>query len=298
MHDTFVFPMDCMGQLNKWDDHILFFEVPNIKGKVMHGMPKEFMEFYNPFDFNNLIPEFIKMIEKVLNGENLKKNIKKWLTEWGPLYTGADFENNTVERFWQECDKFYKLWNFYKAIANNDKENLMNKIKVEEKDDHFKLRFFPDDPTFPREGFIVTEENKHLVELGLHDPEDVDFTYTFRIGKKKDDEFLKEIRNASLFFFFKQVEGYTARANLTWDTMREEKKENRSKFKIEPVLEVENLIDAIYLQFYILFSENEKKICPVCNTPFVPQRKDKKYCSETCKLTAKSRRYRARKDII
>lgn len=65
----------------------------------------------------------------------------------------------------------------------------------------------------------------------------------------------------------------------------------KDEFRFTASYYFKNLIDAIYMQFYIALSES-KKVCPTCEAPFTPERKNEKYCSITCKNTAKSQRYR------
>jgi predicted nucleic acid-binding Zn ribbon protein len=64
-------------------------------------------------------------------------------------------------------------------------------------------------------------------------------------------------------------------------------------FQLTPAIMFDDLIDALYMHFFMALTEN-KKVCPVCDSPFTPERKDKKYCSDSCKSTEKSRRYRKR----
>lgn len=286
MHETFVFPMDCTGSLERWDKSVEFIE--SEKGIFIFGEPQNKIGGgYDPFEYDQLIPDFIEITEKTLNGETLRKNLKKWLAKWGPLYS-VDFDKNTVENFEKESLRFYKLWMLYKSIVNRDREGLLEYVKTEEEEKNYKITFFPGDPIFPRKKYPPM-----MAALGEPDLEFLD--YAFPIPKKEEIDLFEKIQDISMMFVFKEIEKYTNRANLYWNAMTHSKELGKSKYKISPVLKIENLIDAIYLQFYILFSENEKKICPVCNTPFAPVRKDKKYCSDTCKLTAKSRRYRARK---
>lgn len=279
MHETFVFNMECTGFEKRWDRIVYIDKNKGIK--QLFGDGKEgTLSYYNPFDYDHLIPEFVEMVEKVLTGGNLEKGITKWLSEWGPLH--FDYDKHTIKYFWDESLRFYKLWCFYRLIANRDKKGLMESIQIKKDGDHHVLTFFPEDDSFKSE------------EFSFFEPEyDFKVTFPIRIDREKDE--FTQIQEHSMFFLLSQIEEYTANAKLSWGTMKHEKDTDKSNFKITPVLRTENLIDAIYLQFFILFSENEKKICPVCNTPFVPARIDKKYCSDSCKLTAKSRRYRARK---
>lgn len=289
MHETFVFPMECEGYVQKWDK-----EVQIRSNKEIWGLGEN---YYDPFEYDNLVPEFVELANRVINGANLEAQIKKWLKKWGPLYGVWDFDNNTVAKFWYEVKKFYKIWNFYKAIANHDKNTILNSIELKkETETDYLITFFPGDESFPAETWFT--ESKELREKynslpSLYPEYDLKTIIPMKLDLERDK--FEQIQSSSMLFLFSQVESYTNRANLNWGTIIHEKKENQSNFKIRPVLRTESLIDAIYLQFYILFSENEKKICPVCNTPFIPARKDKKYCSDSCKLTAKSRRYRARK---
>lgn len=283
MHETFVFPMDCKGYIQKLDEKVIINE-----NKQIMGYGSGINSFYDPFEHDELIPAFIEMIEKVLNGANLEKNIKKWVSERGLLY--GDSENDTVNKFWEECIKFYKIWSFYKVIANRDKDALMKKVEMEKKtEDRYNITFFSGDSSFDYKKPNI--DQRLLGDYAL----EFDLKTTFPINFDQNRSKFEQIQSHAMIFLFTQIEEYTNKTNLSWGSMKHERKENRSNFKIRPVLRTPTLIDSIYLQFYILFSENEKKICPVCNRPFIPKRKDQKYCSDTCKLTAKSRRYRIRK---
>jgi len=299
MHNTFIFPMDCTGTETKWDRVV---EIKEINGKkVLRGDGKSFNESrYNPFEFDNLIPQFIEFTEKVLNGGNIEKLIKKWLSQWGPLFW--EYDNNTVENFWAEATKFYKLWSFYRLIANREKELLLSKIQIEkESKTNYKLTFFTEEPSFQPREWPMGEVNTLLGKKLFWEP-DYDFKCIFPMKLDKNKNEFEQIQEYSMLFLIRQIEEYTKRAMLSWGSMRHEKEDDKSNFKIEPVLYTESLIDAIYLQFYILFSENKKKICPVCNKPFIPDRKDQRYCpsiipgkKSSCYLTAKSRRFREKK---
>lgn len=76
-------------------------------------------------------------------------------------------------------------------------------------------------------------------------------------------------------------------------------------FKLRPVIEPKNLLQAMYLQFYILLCGHNVKVCKWCEKPFrldlgnpySKDRKNKEYCSDTCKHSAKSHRYRERQKV-
>jgi hypothetical protein len=68
-------------------------------------------------------------------------------------------------------------------------------------------------------------------------------------------------------------------------------------FKITPRLQPKNLLQALYLQLYLLLADRSKKICASCGRVFTPSRPDMRYCSDKCKKREKMRRYRARKKL-
>lgn len=294
MHNVFSFPLVCNGVgFNRWDRMVVFEEY---RGETAIRGSGYKLEFYNPFNCENLIPDFINLIEKISNGGDLENYLKKWHSEWGPLH--SNYKNQTVEKFSEEALRFYKLWNFYKAIANSDEEAIMDHIKIEkdfyEGGDDYYITFFSEDNSFKEDENPIRMLNEQIgkkIFRELRDPQ-----YNFSISREDAENMdLTKYQMFSILFLFKQIEKYTANAYLGHSNIIANSNDF-SKFKIRPALYVDNLIDAIYLQFFILFSENEKKICVNCNTPFVPERKDKKYCSDSCKLTAKSRRYRSRKN--
>lgn len=292
MHETFVFNMDCKGVLHRWDS-VEFSGANN--NRSFHGRTNNILEHYDPFDFDNLIPEFVDLIKKMRNGRSLEKSIEEWVLKWGPLT--EEYSQQTTNAFWEEANRFYKIWEFYKLVANRDK-GLLSIVQMDkEREDYYKLTFFPNDESFQQEKHPSEILNDQIGKDLFWTPEyDMKTTFPMKINPERSK--FDHILEHSMYFLFTQIEEYTSRAYLAWGSMQHIKKENKSNFKIRPVLQIDNLIDAIYLQFYILFSENEKKICPICNTPFVPPRKDKKYCSDSCYLTAKSRRYRAKKSVI
>jgi hypothetical protein len=303
MHETFSFPIECKGAVSR-RKNIKIYEYNGeefIRGEHVED-PKS--AFYNPFDYPELIPSFIETIEKILRGGNKREHIKRWCEKWGYLYD-IDLEKNTVRVFWKEAIKFYKLWTFYKTIVNRDKKSIYKSITLEPiQGDEYKLTFFPNDESFIPNTIIkelikektfnkIDEKIYHDLMIIINDDFDFKCSFPFKLDKNRDE--LEQIQEYSMMFLLQQIRDYIKNAELSWTNITHDRDQTKSVFKITPALHVNNLIDAIYLQFFILFSENQKKICPICNRPFFPERKDKKYCSDSCYLTAKSRRYRARK---
>jgi hypothetical protein len=301
MHKTFTFPIECRSFIFR-QKNIEFYEYNGeeiIRGERVEDIEKG---LYDAFDYPELIPSFIEMTEKILRGGNKRKNIKIWCEKWGYLYD-TDVRKNTVRVFWEEAIKFYKLWTFYKIIVNRDKKSIYESITIEPiEDDLYKLTFFPNDPSFvpntiteeiSKEFSTIEEKIHHDLTVIREDDFDFKCSFPFKLNKKQDE--LEQIQMHCMMFLLEQIQDHLKNTELSWGDMDHNEENGKSKFKITPVIYAHNLIDAIYLQFFILFSENQKKICPICNRPFFPERKDKKYCSDSCYLTAKSRRYRARK---
>lgn len=299
MHNKFNFPMNCKGVLNRWDDAVY---IENRTNKtIISGRQKETLDYYDPFEYDNLIPEFINLIEKVMNGGDLEANLKKWHSEWGPLYW--DYKKHTVEVFSEEAIKFYKLWGFYKTLANKEEENILKHFNIKKENaECFIIDFFPEDKFFEREPWPLKDLDETLGgNSAFKEIPDPQYTMSFYPSKNKEALF-QQYQELSMVFLFNQIEKYIARAKISHEGIKHEQNNKVSKFSLKPCMYVENLIDAIYLQFYMLFSENKKRICEACNKPFTPERIDQKYCPSlipgkpsSCYLTAKSRRYRKNK---
>lgn len=69
-------------------------------------------------------------------------------------------------------------------------------------------------------------------------------------------------------------------------------------YKLKPRIVTITLLQAMYLQFYIMLNDRNKRICEACSKVFVPGRSDQKYCSTACKRTAKSRRQRKHQQLV
>lgn len=90
----------------------------------------------------------------------------------------------------------------------------------------------------------------------------------------------------------KGVDAYIKNGELQMGGIqKEEYSAEYDRFKVAPSYFFKSLIDSIYMQFFLALSEN-KRVCQVCDMPFTAKRKDKIYCSDSCKNTAKSRVFR------
>lgn len=300
MHKALEFPIDCY--------HV---EVPLTEPKIIKTDLGIFVhqeneidakKSYDVFETIEIIPDIIQLAEKLeRTGESWsywsenERNINlaiEWMKKWGhlnaktenitvDLQTVGNFYGEYVQDFFQNIVKFYKLWDLYKGVANRDLDKLLEITEVYDKDLENAFRIADNQMAFSfweREFFhgevISTYDKNHLLE-----------SYQYAALEYLTDELGKHINKGHL---------YTK-------TIRRESNGDMDKFNVKPAMAFWSTLDAIYMQFYILLSEGSKKICPVCNKPFVPERKNQKYCPKMphekespCKLTAKSRRYRER----
>jgi hypothetical protein len=281
MHRTFVFPIMCESPHTGFNS----VEIREIDGQLMIvGLDFEVEDAYDAFNELEIIPSLINMVEKIHNGDDKLKQIKRWVKKWGVLegtpISGRieDGFGQSVSSFWEEAEKFFNLWNLYKYTVNRDLESIRNIVRIE--------KISHDDPD------NIFGECTHRFFFF----EGTDYSNNF-LGVIRDEKNpLKGYQYACMEYLLWEIEKYVSRGELGWYSLTREPHQDKDYFKIAPALRFNTLLEAIYMQFFILLTENQKKICPICNHPFIPERKDKKYCSETCYLTAKSRRYRARKN--
>lgn len=315
MHKTFNFPINCYSpQIPVSDPEIVETDL----GIYVKDNDLNIEESYEAFDTVEIIPSLIKTVEKMKKktDEEYRKYehvdlVIEWMKKWGYLkaerapmlvsneYDGKivgirdlydkgnrqiegitnkppnTFYGQRVSGFVQEANKFYDFWMLYRAIANRDLTHLQSVINVIE------------DPELP---FAATHtfiffENKYVEYKG----------HTNGIFDEKKP--LTSYQSAAIQYLTEIIEGYINNNHLYASQIRHSSSKDKDTFKLMPGMAFSHLLDVIYMQFFILLSENEKKICPICNTPFVGERKDKKYCSDTCKHTAKSRRYRYRQHL-
>jgi len=311
MHETFVFPIDCHSpQVPLHNPEIVETEL----GLYVREKELNFEGSYDAFETVDIIPSLIDTVEKMKKRglEGYKKDehidlVIDWMKRWGYLKTKGkspylietqakgkkvgmrnlngkrkariegisnkvpnNFEGQRVSGFIQEAYKFYDFWILYRSIVNKDIKELENIITVHE------------DPTLPFEAThtFYFFENRNVEHAG----------YTDSTFYKEDP--LSSYQGAAIIYLTETIQKYINNNIMYSKQTTRIPGEDKDDLKIKPALGFLDLIDAIYMQFFILLNEHKKKICQICNIPFSPARKDRIYCSETCRNTAKSRRYR------
>jgi len=292
MHKSFNFPIRCESpQIAINEPKIIDTEL----GLYICEKNLDVKKSYDAFDTTEIIPSLINLVEKLKKrGDKQQREDKenvdlivKWVEKWGILQsnkedpTYKDFYGQRVSGLIQEAYKLHDLWTLYRDVTNRDLENLKEKIKIMKNDDL---------PWAATHTYFFFENTFYIDSID----------YTFNINNP-----LQSYQRAAMLYLAKNIEVYIDQNRLFSKSIKKSQayEKNKDFFKITPTLGFRSLLSAIYMQFYILLNENEKKICPICNEPFLARRKNQKYCinkfddtkPSACKLTAKSRNYRANK---
>jgi hypothetical protein len=292
MHKSFVFPLKCVSpQVPLSYPKII---ETDIGAYISEGEDTDIKKLYNAFDEIDIIPSLVRLVENIKKTEEKmfrysKKNldlIANWIGKWGHLKAkvdssvSEDFYGEKISDFMDEAEKFYDLWSLYRAVANRDLKLLKETVDIYE------------DPELK---FPFTHSFAFFIGKPYQD---------FSVGKFDPDNELKSYQFESMKFLTNVIEDHINHSEnkLFSSRMKQESYESQDRFSFEPGLGYSSLLDALYMQFFILLTENTKKICPICKTPFTPGRLDQEYCpslipgkKSSCYLTAKSRRQRERK---
>lgn len=271
------------------------FEEVSINKEMIIAKKHDIYDYYNPFSEDDIIPSLIKTVEQFRAGKNSKKLVREWVKKWGLLKgenIDLDVETFTFSEplnvFWEEMNRFFDLWQLYKymigkAEANYNSNFSISKIKEEEIGLYAEeIQMFVKRPT--HKIILFKETSYEAAEL-------------FWVGE--NDNLLTRGKMCALQY----IADYVSKKihnnfELRWGALDFNVESNQDGFKSTPSITTKYLLDALYMKFFVILNNTNQKICFCCNTLFTPTRKDKIYCSDACKQTAKSRRYyhRKRKD--
>ena len=180
-----------------------------------------------------------------------------------------------------------RLWEVYGFILNRKLKELKKLVRFVEVDPTEPLGHAPAG-THARTVFTHNESNGGWYSAAY------DTFYKATVAEIKKDA-LPYYQQAVFEYVARTVERKLRGINLASKGRAVVRDIIQDHYKIIPCLRPPNMLQALYLQFYILLNDRSKKICETCGAIFAPSRRDAKYCSDTCKNTAKARRYRARK---
>lgn len=298
MHKSFAFPINCVSQQLGFESvHIVKHE-----GKSFITAGNETFPGYDVFEEIEILPSLVNMVENVkTHKSNKEQQIIDWVKKWGLLNpnrfkwrTEQDIQYKTekigedypfrqsLDDFWTEAEKLYYLWLLYRCIANRDLKSLIETARIDKDIEPFSHENFFGIPNYHRIYFF----------------EDKPFGDSMKLIVKDPGNPLKDYQLCSTKYLLKHIEQYINFGKLSGSFIElEPDNEEQDTIKVTSEIKFNNLLEALYMQFFILLSNNNTKICLVCNEPFIPLRKDRKYCykgvnGNTCQNTAKTRRHR------
>lgn len=258
---------------------------------------------YNAFSVDDLISSLRNAVNDVRNGKNKKMVMKKWVTQHG--FLGVNMANvahaprpewETLTDFWREAEKLTTLWDKYEQVTRRDIKNLKEWIRFVPLDEFDEFDpFLP----FAQEGYASKSmyapfPNACVRTFGAHD---VYYRATLR---EIEENPLPFYQIAGHNYVITEISHKLSILRLGYNSVKKIENPQDDTFKINPILAPHSLLEAMYLQFYILLCGQNVKVCKNCGKPFSLTRKYSKnrvYCSESCKHTAKSRAYRERKRL-
>ncbi len=278
MHKGIQFPIDCRYKQKVYRRYAW-------GGGSLRTASDE-CSLYDAFDNPDLISSLVRLVERTSEGGR-KAAMKRWVEAHGFLTSSARGGASTekLEDFWTGAESFVRQWGMYGFIRNRRLGELKKLVRFAELD-MLDLGFHPGANAktvfadCEKDGFIVQTTSDTFYKATLKEIDRDPLPYyqvAVFVRVRKSIEY--------------QLEGIALQSH-EWSIIKEP---DRDHYRIVPHLLTKNLLQALYLQFYILLNDTTKKVCDACGSIFAPSRRDQKYCSDTCKNTAKSRRWRSRK---
>ncbi len=231
---------------------------------------------YEPLKDDNLLFQ----LERI--DENNEKSILKFVNKYGMLglnsfYHKGNLVGDLVCEFQNEVRKLKDLLRFYEIVADPILSTQQQKF--------LKKRIYID-----QNGEI------YITQPYQPQPHDRIFVHSPRLPLKnytlKDEDYI-----SLAWYYLQRKILYAGEAEDKGSYL----KSINPAFTLEPdghpraCYRPRFLINAIYLQFYLLITETKKlKRCKGCQSLFAPERKNQDYCDYWCSLKTRQARFRAR----
>ncbi|MCG0277778.1 MAG: YdcF family protein [Thermanaeromonas sp.] len=261
---------------------------------------------YNAFETADLIPSLCRLVKEVRQGRNKKAAIKKWVSQYGFLGVHVDADGHihsweSLADFWREAETLADLWDKFRQVTQRDLDGMREWIRfvalhpgirqLVGKECHTKAVYWPFEVEM-QEGETFEEAAGRSFGKGH-----VAFSATLEEINRNPLEFYQV---AGLYYIREKIEEKLADVGLSYTGLEKISNPKDDIFKLRPVIRPKNLLQAMYLQFYILLCGHNVKVCKWCGKPFDLRgcyNKNREYCSDTCKHSAKSHRYRERQKL-
>ena len=243
---------------------------------------------YDAFSNQFLIPSLVSLTEK----KKRANSIKSWISIRFLTVTDGWGYRESIDDFWSRAQEFVSLWRLYGAVLNCDLDKLKDVVVFM-------------DMVYP---FNVLHKSKSYLKQLIENRDDgtrhykacpcdmYNKTATIEDINKDPSKYYQAAVFRYITYAIEERLELTLRQTGYFNQCRSITSDGRQDhYKVVPCLQPKNLLQALYLQFYLMLGDRNKKICASCGCVFTPTRRDVRYCSDKCKQREKMRRYRARK---
>ena len=286
MHNELIFPIECSYRQAVCEGYTI--------GAVIVGSSRAH-KYYEAMDNIDLIPSLVELVNK---NSGKVPALRKWVKEYGLLTTPirGKYREDTQD-FWDKAAKLAQLWGLYQLVINRDLEGLKQVVSfTDEREEDINENLVSVMDPAPTAG--------HTFPSGI--PSQLvyrysDMTIYFKTPLEDiDKDPLRYYQYTAFHYVRRAIEIELRGVNMASKGIHPEVIEGKDYLKATPIIEAHTLLQALYLQFYILLNSTNKRICKECGRIFVPARSDQEYCPSPapCKNTAKSRRFRDRKKAM
>lgn len=235
---------------------------------------------YDAFSREDLIPSLVRLVYRVLRKGNQKEECKKWIKTNGflttPVYVHPE-KGESLELFLSEAKAITDLWRMYKEAVNRDFKALKSNVKI-------SIEPLTQDE-IDNEKFLWGKENDGRVCVsGLNEGE---CAFGVKLREVEEDP-LAPYQFAVLHHIAEKACYNAGNVRIDYDCLTKHHGSDSDSFSVQAYLKPNSLIQALYLQFLQLLTEN-RKVCPTCWNSFIPNRKDQKFCKESHRYTYHTR---------
>jgi len=259
---------------------------------------------FDVFSRNDLISSIYLLFKKMQTSKNKQDDIKKWVEKYGFLGCNIIPQEKrggwrsypsweSLADFLKEAGCLADLWDKYRQVTQNDLSSLREWIRFvpePEHEIHRQLLFWPEKARAKADYYPFIPP-----KTMTRNPKD---TFFYRTLDEIEAKPLWHYQIAGIRYIARVIEDRLQGLNIISTNWEYIGNESDTVLKTEAGIECRNLLQAMYLQFFMLMADpGIKKVCPVCGHIFPPREAKHIYCSEKCANTAKARRYRGENKI-
>lgn len=311
MHEDLQFPIQCSFQQIVYKNY-------SWEGDRLTSGDGSIFRRYDAFDRPGLISSLVHLVKHTTNTERARKAaMHKWIKRLGWLTVPPDrplkfysqswrpSSPETYSQFWTAAQDLAYLWDLHGFILNRKLTDLRNLVRFEEVFPGCCLDFQSpvDRSILPKVDLMAPRESRARTayakdEHYLKNQPEPRTMYWLGTVEELEEEPMYYYQLAAFEYVAHHVEQHLKGVSLTSKGRTVARDSKQDHYKLKPRIVTITLLQAMYLQFYIMLNDRNKRICEACSKVFVPGRSDQKYCSTACKRTAKSRRQRKHQQLV